>query len=206
MNNLFNKIYLSIVILMPTNCFCQGIGNSDITDITKVTFFNPGISYEKKIANFQSLYAQLFMNTSFSIGYSDAFGFTSSLHFDPAATLQYRYYYNANRRGERRKNTKMNNLNYVSFITEIVSITEWLPFSDHFEKKHRALNNFGLIWGLQRNYHNRFSLDLNVGPGYFFMKETKQNGMNDFSTENKSDFTILGQINLGFWLNKRDRN
>ena len=72
MNNLFNKIYVVIGMLVPSNCFCESIENPDITNVTKITFLNPGISYEKRIKPFQSLYAQLFMNTSFSIGYSSA--------------------------------------------------------------------------------------------------------------------------------------
>lgn len=203
MNNLFNKIYLSIVILMPTNCFCQGIGNSDITDITKITFFNPGISFEKRIANFQSLYAQIFMNTSFSIGYSDAFGITSSLHFDPAATLQYRYYYNAAAREAKGKRIEMNSLNYVSFILETTFVTEKIWLVDYTKDEHHTVNKFGLAWGMQRNYKKRFSVDLNLGVGYLFAKTTT-NDTGQLATNNIREFTVLGQVNFGFWLNKKN--
>ncbi|MEO7044164.1 MAG: hypothetical protein ABI091_02570, partial [Ferruginibacter sp.] len=71
---------------------------------------------------------------------------------------------------------------------------------------HRAVKKFGIAWGLQRNYKSRFSLDMNVGPGYFFAKVTRQNIIGQFATENTSGFTILGQVNLGFWLNKRNTN
>jgi hypothetical protein len=203
MNNLFNKIYLSIVILMPTNCFCQGMGNSDITDITKITFFNPGISFEKRIGNFQSLYAQIFMNTSFSIGYSEALGNTSSLHFDPAATLQYRYYYNSAAREAKGKRIEMNNLNYVTFILETTFITERILLADYTKKEHRAIKKFGIAWGFQRNYKKRFSLDLNFGVGYLFAKATT-NDTGQLVTKNIGEFAVLGQVNLGFWLNKKN--
>jgi hypothetical protein len=189
-----------------TNCVGQDKENTRLSNLTKLTFFNPGISYEKRIANFQSLYAQLFMNTSFSIGYSSALGNTSDIRFDPAATLQYRYYYNNGRREASGKNTKMNNLNYVSFITETSVVTEKILFVDHVEKIHRLLNEFVLAWGLQRNYKSRFSLDLRVGPSYLFAKATKQNSAGEYVTENVDEFSISGQINLGFWLNKRNRN
>ena len=33
-------------------------------DVTKATFFDPGISYEKRIGKFQSLYAKAFLSTN----------------------------------------------------------------------------------------------------------------------------------------------
>jgi hypothetical protein len=202
----FIKLFFSIAILATTNCFSQDKESTGLSNITKVTFFNPGISYEKRIAKLQSLYGQIFMNTSFSIGYSDALGITSDIIFDPAITLQYRYYYNYGHRTADGKNTKMNNLNYVSFIIETTVITERILLVDHVEKNHPAINKLGIAWGLQRNYKKRFSLDLNVGPYYLFAKVTRQNSTGEFVTENVDEFTIAGQINVGFWLNKRNRN
>lgn len=206
MKNIHLKLFFFISFAAATNCFGQNKENTGLINITKATFLNPGISYEKRIAKLQSLYAQLFMNTSFSIGYSDALGNTSAIRFDPAATLQYRYYYDKDQREAGGKNTQMNNLNYVSFITETSVITEKIVSVDNVEKVHRAINEFGIAWGLQRNYKSRFGLDLNVGPCYLFARVTRQNSTGEFTTENVDDFTIFGQINLGFWLNKRNGN
>lgn len=206
MKNILLKLFFFISFAAAANCFGQDKENFGLVNMTKVTFFNPGISYEKRIAKLQSLYAQLFMNTSFSIGYSDALGNTSAIRFDPAATLQYRYYYNKGQREARGKNTKMNNLNYVSFIAKTTVITEKISLVDHVEKIHWAINEFGIAWGLQRNHKSRFGLDLNVGPYYLFAKVTKQNSTGQFVTKNVDEFTISGQINLGFWLNKRNRD
>ena len=206
MKNILIKIFFFMSVAATKNCFCQDKGNIMLSNITKVTFFNPGISYERRIAKFQSLYAQLFMNTSFSIGYSDALGTTSDITFDPAATLQYRYYYNSGQRAAGGKNTKMNNLNYISFIVETTVTTERILLLDHVEKNHPAINKLVIAWGLQRNYKSRFSLDLNVGPCYLFARMTRQNSTGEFTKENVDDFTIFGQINLGVWLNKRNGN
>jgi hypothetical protein len=78
----FNRIFFLLLILISTNCFSQLTGEADITDVTKVTFFNPGVSYEKRIGKFQSLYAQAFLNTSFALGFSDALGSTFSLNLN----------------------------------------------------------------------------------------------------------------------------
>lgn len=204
MHNLSNKIFLSLsLMLISTNCFCQDIEKPGITDITKITFFNPGLAYEKRIGNYQSLYAQIFMNTSFFLGYSDALGITSGIHFDPAATLQYRYYYNSAAREAKGKRVEMNSLNYVSFILETTLITQKTLLEDYTKKDHHLVKELGIAWGFQRNYSNRFSLDLNVGVGYFFAKTTTiDNGQ--WLTKSTGKFTTLGQVNLGFWLNKRN--
>ncbi|MEO6894375.1 MAG: hypothetical protein ABI136_05015 [Ginsengibacter sp.] len=204
MKIIITQLFFFMAILANTKCFSQENESPDLTNLTKVTFFNPGISYEKRIAKLQSLYAQLFMNTSFSIGYSDTWGATSDIRFDPAATLQYRYYYNSGQRAAKGKTTEMNNLNYVSLISETSIITEKIFFVDHVKKNHPALNKFSIVWGLQRNYKSRFSLDLNVGPSYFFGNVTSQNNAGQLTTEKEDEFTIAGQINLGFWLNKRN--
>ncbi len=203
MHNMFNKISILLgVILISVTCFCQGTEKPDITDIAKITFFSPGISYEKRIGNYQSLYGQIFMNTSFFLGYSEALGVTSGIHLDPAATLQYRYYYNAVTREAKDKRIEMNNLNYVSFILTTTLITEKIKLVDYTEKDHRDLKELGIAWGFQRNYKSRFSLDLNVGVGCFFTR-TITIGSGGLVTENIVKFTTLGQLNLGFWLNKR---
>lgn len=201
MKKMFQRLYLFLLILIPGTCLCQTSENSDIRDITKVTFFNPGISYEKRIGNYQSLYGQIFINTSFFLGYSDAMGFTSGIHFDPAATLQYRYYYNAMAREAKEKRIEMNNLNYVSFILTTTLIAEKIKLVDYTEKNHRDLKELGIAWGFQRNYKSRFSLDLNAGIGCFFTKSLTI-GTGGLVTESIVKFTTLGQVNLGFWLNK----
>ena len=206
MKSILIKLFFFMSVAATKNCFCQDKANVMLSNITKVTFFNPGISYERRIAKLQSLYAQLFMNTSFSIGYSDALGTTSDIVFDPAATLQYRYYYNSGRREASGKNTKMNNLNYFSFIVETTVITERILLVDHVEKINPAINKLAITWGLQRNYKSRLSLDLNVGPCYLFARVARQNSTGEFAKENVDDFTIYGQVNLGFWLNKRKGN
>jgi hypothetical protein len=206
MKNVTVSLFVLISLLISTKGFCQPEDNDDLTDIVKVTFFNPGISYEKRIAKLQSLYAQLFMNTSFAVGYSSSFGTTANIQFDPAFTLQYRYYYNAKQRAANGKHTEMNNLNYVSFISEITVVSQKLLFVDHVEKKYPAVNIFGIAWGLQRNYKQRFSLDLAIGGGYFFAKVAKETGSGQFQTQNAGDFTLITQLNLGFWLNKRNIN
>ncbi len=197
------KSSLPLLLLVSVSCFAQSEDTGDITDVSKVTFLNPGLSYEKRIGKLQSLYGQVFLNTSASYSYSSSMGSTGSVYFDPAATLQYRYYFNARRREEKGKRIEMNSMNYVGPVYEFVSSKAAIN-SDYFnEAKRRAINKFGVIWGMQRNYPKRFSLDLNLGLGYLFTKGTYPDNFGNIVRKNIDQVTFMGQINLGFWLNKR---
>ena len=95
----------------------------------------------------------------------------------------------------------MNSLNYVSTIVEMVFFKETV--SSNGDTELRSLNSFGIAWGLSRNYQKRFSLDLSVGPGYLYAKRTTLNDLGEYITKNEGEITLVGQISLGFWLNKR---
>ena len=197
-----NKIFLLLVILISANCYSQKDINTDIRNVTKITFLNPGVSYEKKIGKLQSLYAQAFLSTSIYLGYSSSLGSTSGINMYPALALQYRYYYNAARRKAKGKRTEMNSLNYVSALVETDFYKE--NVSSNGEKQLRASKIFGVVWGFQRNYQKRFSLDLNLGVSYVYSKETTIDDAGQYTTKNVGEFTNIGQIGLGFWLNRRN--
>jgi hypothetical protein len=90
----------------------------------------------------------------------------------------------------------------VCSILETAFSKENISDSYYSEKDRRAINTLGLAWGLQRNYPNRFSLDLNWGGGYLFTKVTTMNSTGQFVSKNTGQFTTVGNVNLGFWLNK----
>jgi hypothetical protein len=197
------KFHFYLFFLVSTTCFSQEKADADITDVTKITFFNPGFSYEGRIGKFQSLYAQAFMNTSAYFSYSDYFGTNAGIYFDPALTLQYRYYYNYNKRDAKSKRTEMNSLNYLSVIALSILSKSGISSSAVDENHRRPVTTIGIVWGFQRNYPKRFSLDLNLGVGYLFGKETVLDDTGQYITRNRGQFTTTSQFNLGFWLNKR---
>ena len=98
----------------------------------------------------------------------------------------------------------MNSLNYLAGIVEITFSKESISSSYLIEKDRRAINVFGIAWGFQRNYPKRFSLDINFGPGYLYTRVTTMNDTGQLITKNAGQFITVGQINLGFWLNKRN--
>jgi hypothetical protein len=192
------------LIAISTNCFSQEKLPSHIVDVTKATFLNLGISYEKSVGKYQSILGQAFMNTALSISYSGALGNTSSITFDPALSFQYRYYYNYNKRQRKGKRTEMNSLNYLSPTFETIFSKSRISLFHFVEEKRRPINTVGMVWGIQRNYKGRFSLDLNLGLGYLFTTATLPDNTGKTIKENVGNISTLGQLNLGFWLNKRE--
>ena len=195
---------LSVLVAFFTTTHSFSQEETDITNLTKITFLNPGISREARIGRLQSIYLQAFMNTSAYFSYSSSLGTDGGVFFDPALTAQYRYYYNAEKRASKGKRTEMNNLNYVSGVIEIGFSKGAISDQYVSEKNRRPVTKIAAVWGIQRNGARRFSLDLNLGIGYVFAKGTKYNEITWQPYSSRiSQFTTLGQLNLGFWLNKR---
>src|SRR5688572_5684140 len=163
--------WLVTLLLVCTASFSQE--ETDITNLTKITFLNPGISLEVRVAKLQSIYLQAFMNTSAYFSYSSSLGTDGGVYFDPAATAQYRYYYNAKKRAGKGKRTEMNSLSYITGLVETIFTTAAIS-DDHLnEEKRRPVTKIGAAWGIQRNGIKHFSLDLNLGLGYVFAKGTE---------------------------------
>ena len=124
---------------------------------------------------------------------------------DPALTLGYRFYYNYNKREEKGKRTAMNSLNYLSPVFE-TSYSKNAISSDYLvEEKRRLMNTVGLVWGIQRNYMKRFSLDLQLGAGYLFAN-SMESGSGSGNTIHKmaGRATTIGRLSLGIWLNRKE--
>jgi hypothetical protein len=194
---------IAVLLLFTTSCFSQDETGPDVTDVTKLTFLNPGITYEKRVAKFQTLYAQAFMNTSAYYTYSSYFGSDAAIYFDPALSLQYRFYYNAKQRTAKNRRTEMNSLNYVAPIYEVVFSKRRIDESYYDEESRRAINNLGVVWGFQRNYKKRFSLDLYLGLCYLFAKSSTLDINSQRVSSTEGQISSIAQINLGFWLNRK---
>lgn len=201
---LYTSCTLLCVLFFTANSFAQDDDNADVTDVTKVTILNPGFSYEKKIGRNQTIYTQAFMNLS-ALAEGDFYGTTDYTFFlDPAFTAQYRYYYNLNKRMNNDRRTEMNSGNYVAAIYE--GLFSRMPVSVSYseESNRRLISRMGVVWGLQRNYAKRFSLDLNIGLGYLAGKSSVYDySSNKASSTMQGAPSMMGQVNIGFWLNKQ---
>ena len=195
---------LLTIFLIGLSLSCVAQQKPGITDVSKVTFLDPGLSYEKRIANFQTLYGQAYISPTIYLGYSSSLGDMSGISFDPAIGLQYRFYYNFRSRADKGKRTEMNSLNYVAAVEDMVFSKNAISDDYLTEENRRAMHQFGAVWGLQRNWPKRFSVDFNLGLGCLYAKSTSYDMYGHYVTSNEGRLTVLGQLTLGLWLNKKN--
>jgi putative salt-induced outer membrane protein YdiY len=193
---------------ISANSFAQD-STAQLTTVTKASFLNPGISYEMPVKPNKTVYAQVSLSPSAYFSYSDALDAYGNISFDPAFTVQYRYYYNIQKRSAAGKRIERNSANYIAPMFEVLASEAYTYRRSVLNSEFRPVFHFGAVWGLQRNFAKRFSLDLNIGPGIALTKEEYisyidyRNQRYEWGDRNVANFTILSQLNLGFWLNKR---
>lgn len=204
MYNWSGNFRVIILLFFATNCYSQSIEQAPVSTVFRANMLNPGLSYELPVGLHQT--AVLFggVNTSFGLGFSSSLGTNAFIYFDPGFGAQYRYYYNSRKRTEKGKRTALNSMNYVAPVYSVIftdgQITENALLE---EENNRPVQTVGAVWGLQRNYKNRFSLDLNLGLGYVFGKSTFYSNNNQVEQRNSGNATVIIDLELGFWLNKK---
>ena len=117
----------------------------------------------------------------------------SNLAFIPTAFIsgEGRYYYNFLKRLEKGKSISRNSANYIG-----VPDNYGLSFQTFYVEDGSRIRtttqvyNFGIVWGLQRNYQNRFSLDFNIGSSILTALSSRE-------------FGIIISFKLGIWLGKK---
>ena len=153
----------------------------------KLNFFLPGISYEQKIAQYQTIhitgYADVISSTQSTNG-----GNSTNIYLTPTVALEMRSYYNLNKRERNGKRTDMNSGNYLA----PVYLGKYSYRNDFGTEVW--FNQVGAVWGLQRTSPSGFSFDLNLGLGYSWSEP--------YSGYSNSMDLIL-QLALGFVIGKK---
>ena len=174
----------------------------DVRDIFRATLISTGLSYEKAVGMHGTAFGHLYVRGAVEeTPYGD-----NDLGFfiDPVLNLQYRYYYNGMKRRERGRRTDMNSMDYVAGTWETWFTKAPLDGGSIERDSRRPATTLGAVWGLQRNYRNRFSLDLNLGMGYRFAKTTNLSLTGQPLERNIQRFTPIVQCHIGMWLNRRE--
>lgn len=183
-------------------CQAQDTTDADVTDITTVTFFNPGIGYELTVGKKQTLVWQAGLGFSGALGYSASMGFLSEWEWDPYLLMEYRYYFGWNRRMRLGKSVAMNSANYLSPFFRTAFPRRLYLDGEVLKEMRKPVHGLGLTVGMQRNFRSRFSLDLNIGFGHTI--EPAYRDWNGTKIRN-SQFYFPGRLSLGFWLNSRSK-
>lgn len=161
--------------------------------LTTATILSPGISYEQPVGNKWSVKGRLAYVSNWTFSSSLALGESFSFSPGPLAGAQLRYYYNFQQRERKQKMTDRNSANYFSLLAKYVyfSKTHYYTSNGNYTVSSPSNSpNFGIVWGIQRNYKNRFSIDCSVGPSLY----------TPFAN---NEFTLIGDVSLGLWLGKK---
>jgi hypothetical protein len=187
--------------------FCYFCLRAQTESIFSVSFSEVGPAYEHSLGKNMSAKLQLGFYATTQTFIDLGIGTTSSsatyyfLH--PGGNLSLRSYYNYNRREKLGKNVSRNTANYFALVGMYLakpfynfspdcSCTDFNgnPIRNDVFANETATRGLlaGMVWGMQRNYKGRFSLDLNVGIGYNYSEKIP---------------TLLSTTTLGMWLFSR---
>ncbi len=161
--------------------------------VLTATFLSPGITYEHPVANKLTLKGKTAFTVGWSFSASSSLGQSYSLSPTPTVAGQLRYYYNFGLRKTKEKNIAHNSANYISFLLRYAysGVTYYYGDQGNFSVKQAShMPDFGVVWGIQRNYKNRFSIDCSVGPSLY-------------APLANNEFFLLADISLGIWLGRK---
>ncbi|MGM0932174.1 MAG: DUF3575 domain-containing protein [Bacteroidota bacterium] len=128
--------------------------------LLSINILTPGLEYEFGLTNSTTL--DLRAGTGFAYrknSFDEGFGVY------PIFNVQYRYYYNLEKRLEKGKNINNNSANYLALSG---AVQAGKPIIGDLEFNEGYFGAIGPVWGLQRYYGSGFKLDLNLGAGYGF--------------------------------------
>jgi len=178
--------FLSILFLYIDCSAQEKEAEQNTVPVSKVTILEPGISHEFPVGRSQTFFIRGGLTATIATDYYDEITGVLLRLFGSAS---YRVYYNFEKRNLQEKNTARNSANYFALL--VVAASQPLnKGTDYDFQLNKGLLNTGVVWGFQRNYPSRFSLDLNIGLGY-----VKAGTLNGFSP--------IGELNIGFWLGKK---
>lgn len=194
--------FYSLLLLLL--CFEAASQENHYTSkLATVTIVSPGISYEHPVANKLTIKGRAAFTVGWSFSTSSSLGQSYSLAPTGLVASQLRYYYNFALREQKEKNIARNSANYISFVAKYEYSGITYRYGDSFMeslggprnysiKQASHMPNLGIVWGIQRNYKNRFSIDCSVGPSLY----------TPFAN---NEFTLIGDVSIGLWLGKKSK-
>ncbi|WP_289022772.1 hypothetical protein [uncultured Salegentibacter sp.] len=173
-------------LLLLSFCLCSLLSinaqdQASVEDgLLSVNILTPAVEYEYGLTSSTTL--DLRLGSAFAYWKNTYFGENFGIY--PILGIQYRYYYNLEKRLDKGKNLKNNSANYIALSGAVQS---GKPIIGNLEYNEAYFGTVGPVWGLQRYYNSGFKLDLNLGGGY------------SFNESGESYFSLLIGIRLG-WL------
>jgi len=148
----------------------------------RINAVNPGVEYEQPVSSKSTV------SLNVGVGYNGSYPKLSNTigtgvlyAFAPFADLQFKRFYNLDKRASRDKTTAHNSGNFISLRFR----TRGKSIKDNFYRYADYDFAIGPTWGIQRRY-GRFHLLLDIGPQFYFD-----------SKGNSGFWPLMPQINMG---------
>ena len=150
-------IILSLVSVLNTKA--QDVSKV-ANNLFRINILTPGLTFEKRITNNNTLC----LDTNLGLVYTFSSNLGNRLLKTPFTRLQFRNYYNFDKRIAKGKNTLNNSGNYIALSSSYYfkNLND-----DYFVNSYDGLT-LGATWGLQRTYKSGLNINLNTGLGYNF--------------------------------------
>ncbi len=173
---------LLLFLSFGVGAIAQSANNVENQQLT-LNVLLPGIIYEHGLSQNSTIAAEITMG----FAYRESDFVESGFGIYPIGRLQYRHYYNFERRLAKGKNIAGNTGNYIAPTIAIQGgkaiIGDLNYVSDYF-------GGIGAVYGLQRTGQKGLQFRFEVGPGYFF-------------DEFESNFGIFLALKLGWVISRR---
>ncbi|MEP3211192.1 MAG: hypothetical protein ABJN95_18540 [Maribacter sp.] len=127
----------------------------------KLNIANPGIEYEMALGVNTTFDIKAGLQVTIDPSVSEIY---QDFEFYPAVALQYRYYYNFERRQRNRRPIYGNSANYIA---PAVAIFAPGPRTVANEVVKGAFGYAGVATGLQRSYNSGFNFSADIGAAYY---------------------------------------
>lgn len=151
------QVFIILGLFLSLTGFSQTSTNSQFS----LNLLAPSAEYELSISDRSSID----MNLGVGFAYHKSSYSGEAYGFFPGFEVQYRYYYNFEKRYDKGKKTSENSANYIAGIA---SITSGDPIIGDLQYTNDYGGFIGPAWGLQRVYGSGFKLNLNLGLGLGF--------------------------------------
>jgi len=190
MKSIFPHFLIYIFICTSSPIFAQQDQFSpSTTNVLKLNFFLPGISYEQKLSELTTLHLDAYVDGLIITAPYSADD-QSHVYPTPSFKAEARTYYNLLKRNFNGKQTARNSANYLAPL-----YVGRYSLVDEYEER-KWVNQLGVVWGIQRNVPGRFSIDVNTGLVYT---------VNWKSYYFYDPVNILLHVRLGFWMGRKGK-
>ncbi|WP_313111609.1 hypothetical protein [Aequorivita sediminis] len=177
---------LIIIFLFFTIFTSQGQEDVSAQKVWRVNFINPGVEFELPVTK------NCIFSSNLGVGFNGAYpdlvyGKENGIIYiiAPFVDLQFKQFYNFEKRGKKSKSISGNSGNFIS--ARIISIGP--SIADNVIRKSDFDIAIGPTWGIQREFGNIHIL-FDLGPQFYL----DINGNNGF-------WPLMAQLNIGLNLN-----